>query len=470
MNTCINRQDEIDFASKMSSHGSYRISKVVPLGNTTATLAASSTTEVQFEIPNKVYNLSKSSLDFEMQYAESATGSAINRIHNNGLVMFDRVSLYDRSGQYLMDITNCNTYSNCLNQYVTPLDKMLSNDSSRGGATQALARANDMGFNNFKSNVDDVTATPGVANGPNGTRISAAGAAQAPSLSNSEICYFSQGVARDGTGAGQINVNYSIPLSELHHSICSLNKDLYFGQSLILRVHFSPVSRLGFVGTSATVLGTGVAVLDGAVTLSNMQINLAVEVAPSVVEAIQNKVRGSGMELTIPYVYSYLFSSAAGTSSNVQQRWNSGHGQRLLNVYHCVMNTGANSSVLYDKSNQGDDKIVSYQTSLDNVPLQESRPVCAEGDDYMLHRHLLSKSAIQNLNIYRHNKLHIDSWRCGPCTQWKSLDGVKDGLPLDNERIWAAEFTTASAAYRHFTFAVIQRNLRISNNGQIDLR
>jgi hypothetical protein len=466
----VQRSQEIEYAPKASSHGSYRMSKVLPLGNTTATLAASSTTEVQFEIPNKVYNLSKSSLDFEMQILEGTTASTVNRIHNNGLAMFDRVSLYDRSGVYLMDITNCNTYSNCLNQYVTPLDKMLTSDSSRGGATQALSRANDMGHNNFKSNVDDVTATPGVANGANGTRVGPDGEALAPSLSNSEICYFSQGVARDGTAAGQINVNFSIPLSELHHSICSLNKDLYFGQSLILRVHFAAVSRIGWSSTSATDLNTAVAAIANAVTLSGLQVNLAVEVSPPIVESIQNKVRGSGLELIIPYVYSYLFSSASGTSSNVQYRFNSGHGQRLLNVYHCVMNTGATSNVIYDKSNQADDKIVSYQTSMDNVPLQEARPVCAEGDDFMLHRHLLEKSCIQNLNIYRFNKLHIDSWRQGPCASWKERDGVADGLSLDNERIWASEFTTASAAYRHFTFAIVQRNLKINNNGSINVK
>ena len=92
MSMSIQRSPEIEYAPKASSHGSYRVSRVLPLGNTTATLAASSTTEVQFEIPNKVYNLSKSSLEFEMEFTESATTSAINRLHKNGLTMIDRVS------------------------------------------------------------------------------------------------------------------------------------------------------------------------------------------------------------------------------------------------------------------------------------------------------------------------------------------------------------------------------------------
>lgn len=466
----IKRSPEIDYAPKASSHGSYRISKVLPLGNSTATLAASSTTEVQFEIPNKVYNLSKSTLDFEMRLVESGTSSAVSRIHNLGLSMFDRVSLYDRSGVYLMDVTNCNYYTNAVGQYVTPIDELLTNDSSRGGATQALARANDMGFNNFRSNVAVPTATPGVANASNGTRISATGAAAAPSLGSTEHTYFSQGVARDGSNAGDIHVNFSIPLAELHHTICSLDRDLYFGQSMILRIQFAAVNQLGWVAPSATDIATSAAVLDGAVTLSNMQMNLAVEVSPPAVESIQNKVRSSGLELLIPYVYSYLFASSSGTSSNVQYRFNSGHGQRLMNIYHAVYNTGATPNVAYDKSNLASAKIVSYQTSLDNVQLQEVRPVCAEGDDYMLHRELLEKSCIQNQNIYRHNKVHVDSWRSGKCAEWKKHDGVADGLSLDNERIWNAEFTTASAAYRHMTFAIAQRSLKINNNGSIEVR
>ena len=136
----IQRSPEIEYAPKASSHGSYRISRVLPLGSQTPSLSASSTTEVQFEIPNKVYNLSKSSLDFEMQVLEGTTASTVNRLHNNGLVMLDRVSLYDRSGVYLMDITNANSYTNCINQYVTGLEDMSSRDSSRGGATQAASR------------------------------------------------------------------------------------------------------------------------------------------------------------------------------------------------------------------------------------------------------------------------------------------------------------------------------------------
>ena len=460
----------INYQEKESNHGSYRMSRVLPLGNSNVTLQASSTSEIQFEIPNKVYNLSKSQLNFEAAFLESGTASAINHIHTLGQTMIDRISLMDRGGKYLCDVTDCNQYTRAVSQYVTPLANMLENDSSRGAATQAASRLADKGHNNFRSNVAVPTATPGLANGPNGTRISAAGEAQAPSVGSTEHCYFTQGVARDGSAAGQVNVAYSIPLSEIHHTLLSLDKDLYFGQALILRIQFAPTSRLGWVSTSATDLNTGVAVLDGAVSLSNMRVNLAVEINPELVSNIQGKVRGSGLEITMPFVYSFLYSSPSGTSSNVQYRFNSGRGQRLLNIYHAVCNTGATSNVLYDQDNQADAKVVDYQTSFDNVPMTDSRIVCATGDDYDLMKPLLEGGCVQNLNVYRHNKVHCDSWRGGSIAGWKKSDGVIDGASLDNERVWQFECTTASAAYRHYTFAVIQRTLRISNDGSISVR
>jgi hypothetical protein len=459
----------IQFAPKAIAHGSYRMSRVLPLGNSSVILAASSTSEIQFEIPQKCLNFSKSQLNFEMVALESATTGAVSRLHALGLTMIDRVSLYDRSGVYLADVTQCNQYTRSINQFVTPLVDMLENDSSKGGATQTLARANDKGFNNFRSNTLPTT-TPGVANANNGTRISAVGAAQIPSIGYTENCYFVQGIARDGSLAGQMNVSYSIPLSAIHHTVLALDKDLYFGQTLILRIHFAAVNRLGWVAPSATDIATSAAVLDGAVTISNLQLNLAIEVSPPVVEAIQSKVKSSGLDITIPYVYSYLYSSPSGTSSNVQYRLNSGHGMRLLNIYHAVVNTGATPNVIYDQSNQADAKITTYFTSLDNVPLQENRPVCATADDYDIHQPLIQGSCIQNLNMYRHNKVHIDSWRSGPCVSWKDLDGIEDGLSLDNERVYSGEFTTVSAAYKHFTFIVVQRKLRISNDGSISVR
>lgn len=468
MSLSIEKGQEIDYAPKASSHGSYRNSKILPLGQTSATLSATAHTEVTFELPNKCYNLSKSSLDFKMQFLESGTSSAYNRVHQSGLIMLDRVSIYDRSGVYLMDLNNTGTYSRCVTQLATPLEEMLSNDSSRGSQTAALAAITDLGFNNYPSSAETRTATPALTQGANGTRIGADGEALAPRKPMVEACYFVQGGVRNGSAQGQMNINYSIPLSELHHTICSLDKDLFFGQSLLFRCQFSPVSKLGWVSTSATDLNTNVAELDGAVSLSDIEINLAVEVSPQVVETIQNKVKTGQLNMFIPYVYSYLFNSGASTSSNVQYRFNSGHGQRLLNVYHAVANTGATSNVVYDISNQlaaAIGKVTSYQTSLDNVPLQETRIDCTDGEDYTLMRNLLSKCCIQDSNTYRHNKVHIDSWRSGACCEWDDRDHMLDGLALDNERIWAAEFTTVSAAYRHFTFAVCQRLLSISNAG-----
>lgn len=458
---------EISYAPKRSEHGAYRMSRVLPLNGQTATLSASSTTEVLLEIPNKVVNLSKSSLEFEMQVAEPTTASAITRLHALGLTMIDRCSLYTREGVYLADVNNCGQYTRAMNPYLTKLQELIQADDARGAATSAAAKAASKGHNNFASNVAVPTATPGTANGPNGTRVTAAGAAGAPDKGTTEMCYFFQGIARNGSAAGQINVNYSIPLSAIHHTVMSLNKDLFFNQALVLRIQFAPTNRLGWAAPSATDIATSAENIANAVTLSGIRLALAVESNPRIVDAIVSKVKTSGMSTIIPYVYSYLYSSPSGTSSSVQQRINRGHGRRLLAVYHSVMNTTGTGRLAFDQSNVGDAKVVSYYSSLDNQRMQESTPLCAECDDYALHRDLAEGSCIQSANVYDYNKVHVDAWRGGRMCDWKDADDVEDGLSLDSERIWAINLTTASAAHRQYTNVVCQRQLSIEPSGQI---
>lgn len=457
---------EIDYSLQKSEHGAYKISRVLPLNGSTATLAASSTTEVLLEIPNKVCNLSKSAFEFQLQVAEPTTTSAITRLHCRGLP-FDRVSAYTREGVYLCDVNNCDQYTAALNPYLTKLSDLVGADDSRGGATAAAALAAGKGDNMFASNVAVPTATPGLANGPNGTRVTAAGAAGAPDKGTTEQCYFFQGVARDGAAAGQINVSYSVPLSAIHHSILSLNKDVFFNQAIVLRIQFAPTNRLGWAAPSATDIATSAENIANAVTVSGMRLALAVETNPKIVDAMVSQVKSQGMSMLMPYVYSYLYSSPSGTSSAVQQRINRGHGKRLLAVYHTVCNTTSTGRLARDQSNVGNAKIVSYHTDLDNMRMQDSELLCAQCDDYALHKDLVKGSAIQSADIYDYSKVHVDSWRSGAMCEWKERDDIQDGVSLDSERIWAIQLETASAAFRQFTNVVVQRELRIEPSGQV---
>lgn len=451
---------EISYSPKEAVHSSLRMSRVLPLGNLNETLNSSSVTQSLFEVPAKCFNPAKSTLEFQLQALESSTTSVINRLHTIGTSMIDSISLYTRSGTKLAEIENCAEYTKVKLPVITKLQDFLNNDTSLGGATAAAALTGDRGFN-FGPSDAAASATPGVANGVNGARVSAAGAAEANSKSYTDISAFVQGVARDGSNAGQLDVSYEIPMSVFDETILAYNKSVFFDQSLQLRINWAPTNKIGFGSTSATNLATGAQNLDTAVTINNIRFNQAVEVSPSVVEALVNKVRSGGLKLSIPYVHSYNFVSASGTSVNFQYRLNRGFGQRLKHVVVALYNNTSTGRLAFDVNNVGDAKISEYRTFIDNVQLTENPIDCSSCEEYGHLKHLFEGNVIQSADMLKANMVHLDSWMAGKCVDWPANNDVADGLPLDNERIYAYRSTVASGSYRLYGWFCVQRELTI---------
>lgn len=144
-----------------------------------------------------------------------------------------------------------------------------------------------------------------------------------------------------------------------------------------------------------------------------------------------------------------------------------------MSVYHVVSDTVATGPDAVNISNVGAtaDKVASFQSSLDNVNLQEFRPACNNGEDYVLLKPILEGSVIQSGDVYKYNKIWCDTWRSGRMCDYADMDSkmIMDGLSLDSERIYNMELTTASAAYRQYTFFVTQRELTVSPDGLLSL-
>lgn len=456
----VHQSSELNYTAKTAQHSSSRKSRVLPLNGTgDVTLQSGSTQEVTFELPNKVYNLARSTLDFNLNIAADAT--IVNSLHTLGNVAIDRVSLYTREGTYLADMVNFGQFSRAVSPYVTKHDDFTQNDPARGAATEAAAKLADKGYNMFKC--DTVLGTASAAGSArDGQRIAAGGAG----FESVSVSYLApQYRVASGDGA-LLNINYSIPLSEVHHSLMSVDRVMYFGQSLLLRVHFASTAQIGFKADDYAVTNLGA--IASAVTVSELKVMLAVETNRMIVEGLVQQVQSRGLTVMTPYVYSYQFSSPSGTSSAIQQRLNAGHGQRLLNVYHALFNNTSSGMPAMDISNVANAKLVSFQSSMDNNNLTEYEVKCAENEDYDIVKPLIKNSVIATSDMYRHNHVWIDTWRKGPCTEWKERDGSEiDGLDLSSERIYQINQTTASAAFRQYTFYVVQRTIQISPNGQI---
>ena len=452
--------------SPQSNHGSYSMTRVLANGSSEAQLNDSSQQEVLIDLPNRVMNLSKSSFDFDLQIPAAA---GTTRLLTVGQSAIERISLYTRSGVYLVDVPNTGIYTRAVTAYVTRHDDLQSAEKTQMSSTEAGAEATSKGFSNCASRT---LTTDAVADGRCARRIVESGvpgvaAAADADCAYTESQYFTQGVLG---AAGYMK--FSVPLSEIHHTLFSVDKDLYFNQALVLRVSFAGTNKFG--ASSASAVDPGLAPVFknlGAVLVKNIRLNLAIETNRDIADGVRSMVMSTGLSQVTPYVYTYLFTnSSPQTQVSQQQRFNSGHGASLLNIYTCTANSETTGLLSADIANTaGSSKIESYQASIDNNLLSEFRPLCRQNEDYTMQRYLMEDSCIQNSDVFRHNRVQINSWRSGKCVDWKASDTVLDGLDLSSERIYNIDKTLVSGSYRHWIFAVCQRRLNIAPSGDITM-
>ena len=449
-----------------ANHGTYQMSRVLPQGQATVQLNASSQQECLIDLPNRVFNLARSSLDFDLDIPAAAAGGT-KRLLTIGQSAIERMSLYTRSGVYLADITNCGIYTRCVTPYVTAHDDLQSSDKTQLSTNEAGAEATGKGFFNCCSRT---TIADSTADARSARRIvPTVGGTSDADVAFNENQYFSQGAV-----ASTSYLKCSVPLSEFHHTVLSLDKDLYFNQALVMRVSFAGTDKLG--GETASAVNALPETVEnlGAVIVRNIRLQLAIESNREIADQVRGMVMSTGLSQIVPYVYPSLVTQGGSTEVSQQQRYNAGHGHSLLNIYTVTANSKTSGVLSSDIANQNaSQKVLSYQASVDNNLLSEFRPLTRKLEGYVLQRHLLEDSCICNADVFRHNRVQINSWRAGKCVDWKRTDDVIDGLDLSAERIYNIDKTVSQAVpgtqYRHFIFAIVQRTMSISPSGDVTM-
>ena len=562
---------EIDFRPKTFEHGSYRFNRLLPVqGPLTQSLSTTNVSVTTMELPAKVFNLSKSVLRFQMQVpCQSATTNVW--IHADGIPVIDRLSLFTRSGVYIADLTNFGTFMKVTNKWTQSKQELVLNDKGSMSAWAAVnvnapGNSNGTATNGFQScdcaclNLPQTVVnekalqanTSGAAINPDtGTVIPTFSGILAPGnagLITSDDVMLQSGINRiiqqqnylqegnqmpqavDATGSIDITeqrylfnvgradlqqgvannistLNYVIKFGQIPHSIFSVNKDLYFGETLILQINWAPLNRVGFQGScfdvraenrganspdiatelhpASTYLGytrpsTGVAVAANAAAailnattafspnvvaqMNNITLYLAVETNRLLIETIVRQMSTSGLRLLIPYVVSGKYTSTAGNTQNVQQRINRAWGRTLLRIYHSVFNASETEINAYNNYNvAGAGTVQSFYTTLDNDRIQEVNLDCRYQDDYLFLKEMFEGTAYQSAPHYQSNWSWVDDWTGRSPSKYKELDIGECGLTLATERLWQIYMTMAAAAsYNHYTFYVCQKMLTIT--------
>lgn len=232
-------------------------------------------------------------------------------------------------------------------------------------------------------------------------------------------------------------VNLMLPLGLIKNTVFELDKDLYFGEVILLRLVTHGYSKISFVNTDGMNPDTQASVPDNAPTTSDVALYVAVEQNQEIINQLISQVNTSGMQILLPYVWYSKFNPGGNSSSqNVSIRYNRGQELRLRKIYHSVFNNTESTSTAYDHNNIDGDKVIKYYTLLNNTHLQEFDIDCTHLVDYNLIREKIKGSAIQSANVYQYNWFHLEDFTNIFSLDPENKNNLVCGLPLDIEQKW----------------------------------
>jgi hypothetical protein len=460
--------EELVYSKSISAHGNYKYLRVVPIGSTqNPTLSLTSTIQTQFELPNNVMNLSLSKLCFDLQIP-TQTLTKFNNIYGNALALIDRITLTSRSGVMLADIQNTHIFGSLVSSVNTKMQDLLTRNTTSyvlpAGATTDNATPGQ-----------DATSQSGALT-----------AAQASPYSDIVRCNHltNYQVSEKATTAlnaltalaytpyleplnlfaapalAQYNaISYQINLSAFKDTLMELNKNIYFGDNIVLTITWNAFTKMGFTTTAivANAVLPNAAAFTVAPSISNLFLYTACETDPTIISQLVSSVSNGEFSLIVPFVYCQKYNASASTSSAMQQRLNSSYGSTLLRVYFGVYQ---NLEETINTYTHNDSFITSYNTYMDGLRLQDYTLTTADSTAWLSNERNFRDSCMLSLKQFKGNFVHIDNW-CGasPC---QNIDSVLNGLSLDTDRTWSVQTVTPSAAYRYYAFFTTQKKLVIS--------
>ena len=417
---------EIDYTNKLSNHSSPLFVKLNPINNvTTFTLSLTSTYgPVEFLIPSKVLNLSRSKMYFDLLIPAQGAGN-FNWLQGNMLTLFDRMVITSQNtNQVLMDIPNFSRFASMTSPILTSRQE-LHNKSSPFSTTSTTATPPIAAITQAAGSLlpcEDVSRSNGMIN-----------------YDGNAIDYLSpyHGIRKTfiGASAAIVCVSVCFDLSAVNGTILDLDKLLYFsGEQLLISLYFSPVQKIAWFTNSGTNPSTGATALTGNCTISNPAIYLYTEQNLSVSSALVEKVNKTGFSIQFPYPFIQRQAVAAGSFS-ITQQLTRGFGSKLLYILVSPFNTTESNNTAQDHSIATFDNgatSMNYNTFIDNIPIITNNNIAILGSGvqnaewwYYNKNHLLD-SSIHTINNYNIDFAHIDNFCSDPLNKidWTAVDGL----------------------------------------------
>ena len=448
---------QIDYHLRSTLAPRYKMMKV-PLNNlpsASATIGATSSVTLEWKLPVQTYNLSRSYISWNENI--QAQGAA-NYTHTFEDVfdLGNAVTFGAAGGNDLVNLQYAQNYTKIARKIHTDLDDFLSNDDMSG-----LYKSNSLASANI---------IPGGYDKVTGVKY--------PSTEN----YIDVKQLQTSAINTAVNRYRQYPLSAFTGTLLGVDRDFWSPVEQYLRVQAGTGDKMAFIATSAAVPATGAASITvGNITVNSIYLYLCVEQNLEIIHNIQSAYAAGKLTYSIPYTQGFkTVGSANGQQTNISILLSQQYGKRLKRILHTVWNPQEKWNTAYDCANYDGEKIVSYQTFMDSMPIQDRIISCLRpaglqinSDDWLENKKFLEKRSVYNSKeMYAINWFHIDQF-FEPHDKEGSLPDVNidEGIPMTTSKNWLfsgqVNADVSAANLIHYTFAEFSREIIITNMGPV---
>ena len=451
--------------SKLPAQVDYHIDRVdsrryktltIPLTNNASGsyIASNNSQKLQFQLPSGVvFNPKRSWISYNINAALLAGNATF--VARDSFQICSSLDVTTALGVTIAKISNCAKFTKIADKYYGKMEDFITRS-----ALDMQYPTNDVVANNVVPTYAVPANLYGLPAGGNGGLVPF-----------KEPKYFINGAM-----ATDFKAAFAMKLGDIGHStILEQDKDIYFKETVYLNLMTAPVDSFAFNSTSIAIPTGGTSLAAGALVVSNIQLNLAVEDNAVLANSVIEKFNTSGFRLRVDYVDTVttpINSTQAQVNINVPQL----AGTKLKRIINSVFNATESGMTSQDCSNfagvagAAPCKILSYQTVMDSQPLQNNIVDCSFSDglhvgnnDYSENESFIQGSVVNGLGMYMYNWVHIDDF-AGDDSMISSyeLTNHDTGLPLDVSHSYILRLKTPNAvatALTLYSFIVTSRIL-----------
>ena len=448
-----------DISVKQAEKSVYRWRKLVQVNGGGNLNLSSSTTLSQFNIPNSVYNFSRSYLQFDVSEAKQTSYSSFYV----DSAPINSIRLQSSKGEILVDLQNAQVYSR-----VTSLFKSQKEcDYGVSSSTTVALSTNQASLCNIGYNAARTTANLSLNIASDAMVVDdVAGTSTAISALDTKSGYIKiQHLVSSGLDA--VNAfRYKFDLASIcNGTLIGCDKDLFLNDNLLLTIYWQPYNQWGF---KSDVDGANTVILTAAPTITNYNLFMCEQMNINLIENYRTAVN-QGVKMVVPYVQAnQLSTQAAAGYVSMSSNLSAGMGLKLKRILTIVINSTNSLNKTSDIYNVGSVKWSQIQSTWNAKPIQDQFLNVDDSSLYNYHVSKLNDTLINAQRTYYENCFFLDDFsNSDSVSDYRKNDMELSGLDMGmNNNVYTVQINqTHTASLILCQFQVFNRMLMVSNQG-----